>query len=587
MGGGPALPDDGGARVDGPGGWCGWALFILVFSALFFMNMSLSVVMTVLPDIAEDFGTDVSAAIWVTIATNLLAVGMLPASGRLGDVLGHRRVWVAGMALRLCCLFASGSAPRLWVLVVSRALSGVGGALDEPSGTAMILRSFKYEQRPFFLGLSTAITAAAQPLGLVIGGFVAKYLGWRWLFYAPLIPMCFTFVFAVMLLYGPYSPLEAEPTPARSGFIPLAQEEGEPDEQDAGAAGLVEMVGDLEAASLGADDDFDELEAVLDVADGTAAGAAGASSRPGARAAGGESEGLKDFDVAGTMLFTTSIAVFLLFLNVAPTHGIASPTAIASGVLAPVLFAALYVVERRAAQPIIPLVLLNNKAVFNTLLAYTVMWMPYLATWLLLPLYMRDVKGLDEATVAALITVRPACNAIFNTVAGGLQRRKMLSTLSLIIIGSAFMTCGYVLLNVYLEYTSPAGESAHRGAGLWILQVCLTIMGTGVGLTFNATSSFVMNVSPEDRLANTFGVLRMVHQTSILVGYIVAQAIIGDVDPSLAGQVSPARYVTCARVILGMNMVYCLFPSWSLGFSEGKKAERDAASKGERLKSGD
>uniref|UniRef100_A0A7R9Y9D8 Uncharacterized protein n=1 Tax=Pinguiococcus pyrenoidosus TaxID=172671 RepID=A0A7R9Y9D8_9STRA len=155
-------------------------------------------------------------------------------------------------------------------------------------------------------------------------------------------------------------------------------------------------------------------------------------------------------------------------------------------------------------------------------------------------------------------------------VGGFLIRRKALSIFSSINSGAVLMTVAYVLLNVFVDLTSSEDASASSGRGLAVLQVCLVIMGLGVGLTFNATSSFVMDVAPENLLANVFGVIRMAQQVFILLGYIVAEAIIGD-KPS--EESNPGRYVTTARVMLAMNALYCMYPAWSCGFVQGRKEE--------------
>jgi len=90
------------SEVQAQGSKKAWLLLTLIMLALFFMNGSLSIVMTVLPDIASDMNSTVADTIWVTIATTLLAIGFLPASGKLGDTLGHKHVWTIGMIIRIC-----------------------------------------------------------------------------------------------------------------------------------------------------------------------------------------------------------------------------------------------------------------------------------------------------------------------------------------------------------------------------------------------------------------------------------------------------------------------------------------------------
>ena len=119
----------------GEGGRKGWLTFFLVASAMFLMNGSYSIVMTVMPDIARDLRTDVASVVWVSLGTILGSTGAMPAAGMLGDVFGHAIVWQIGMTIRVATQVAAGLAPNLWTLVLARTVSGLGGALDGPTGT--------------------------------------------------------------------------------------------------------------------------------------------------------------------------------------------------------------------------------------------------------------------------------------------------------------------------------------------------------------------------------------------------------------------------------------------------------------------
>lgn len=526
---GPSIASGGAPMEDGPGGWRGWALFIPLATALFLMNGSFSVVMTVLPEIAEDLGAPLADSIWVTIATTLFTTGLLPAAGMLGDVLGHERVWLFGMVLRVCCLLLSGFAPNLAVLVVSRALSSVGGALDEPSGTAMTLRAFPREQRPFFLGISTAIMAAAQPLGLLVGGVVAEHFGWRWLFLGPAVPLVFVLAGTTWLLKSRFSPLR----PARGGFVRLPTDEAEAEPPSA-------------ERSHGAD----------------------------------RFEKLRRFDWGGTALLVGSISLLLLTGNRVPVDGLGSPLVLCGLGLGLVLLLGFYHVERRAAQPILPPALLGFAPVAATLLAYPLLWAAYLAVWLFLPLYLKNVMLVAEDEAAALMSLRPTMNALFNTLGGALQRRGT-NFLTLILVGSALLHAGYWVMQAFVaEGVGAAGGVKPKAMAL--LMSFQALMGSGLGLIYNSTMSFVLDSGAQDKLANSLGILRTVQQCSILAGYIATEAIIGEDTPDGATAVDVAPYERCAKVILVVSGLFLLYPAWMVGYTMGRAKEGGGAGGAEK-----
>jgi len=132
-----------------------------------------------LPDIMRDFEVGSAKAQWVLNASLLMLAGLLVLGGRLGDLLGRRRIFLLG-----CVLFAGGSAlaglaPLFEVLIAARVVQGVGGALMLPTSVALVSAAHDAERKGRALGLMGGIAAVAGALGPTIGGVLTTAISWR------------------------------------------------------------------------------------------------------------------------------------------------------------------------------------------------------------------------------------------------------------------------------------------------------------------------------------------------------------------------------------------------------------------------
>src|SRR5829696_1298180 len=135
-----------------------------------------------LPAIAEDLGGGLAGQQWVANAYLLTLSSFLLVGGSLGDVIGERRVFVAGIAgfgvtSLLCAL-----APTIEALVAARALQGMSGALLTPAALAVIVRTFAESERAQAVGAWTAWGGIGTVLGPVVGGQLVDAASWRWIF---------------------------------------------------------------------------------------------------------------------------------------------------------------------------------------------------------------------------------------------------------------------------------------------------------------------------------------------------------------------------------------------------------------------
>jgi MFS family permease len=140
-----------------------------------------TIVNVALPHISTDLHFGSASLSWVLNAYSLAFGGLLLLGGRLGDVLGRRRVFMTGLSLFTAASFAGGLAQAPWELVTSRALQGVGAALSAPSVLALIATNAPNENaRNRALGAFAVISSGGAALGLMLGGALTDLVSWRW-----------------------------------------------------------------------------------------------------------------------------------------------------------------------------------------------------------------------------------------------------------------------------------------------------------------------------------------------------------------------------------------------------------------------
>jgi EmrB/QacA subfamily drug resistance transporter len=161
-----------------------WAIFGLVSVGTFMTTLDASIVNIALPSIAHAFGTAVSGPVeWVVIGYLVAIAASLLSFGRLADIAGRERVWIAGLAIFSAGSALSGLAPTLVLLVGARAIQGLGAALIFAPALALIVDAFPVDQRGQALGMNALIVSLGVTAGPTLGGFLTESLGWRWIFF--------------------------------------------------------------------------------------------------------------------------------------------------------------------------------------------------------------------------------------------------------------------------------------------------------------------------------------------------------------------------------------------------------------------
>src|ERR1039457_1726297 len=158
------------------------APFVVVLAAIFMTNLDLFIVNVALPSIGKDFGGSSLAGLsWVLNAYAISFAALLVAAGRLGDRIGQRRVFLAGMALFTVASAACAAAPDLALLVAARAIQAAGAAALIPTSLALLLAATAPERRSGRVRAWAAVGGISAALGPVAGGLLVQ-ADWRWVF---------------------------------------------------------------------------------------------------------------------------------------------------------------------------------------------------------------------------------------------------------------------------------------------------------------------------------------------------------------------------------------------------------------------
>jgi EmrB/QacA subfamily drug resistance transporter len=175
-----ALRRPGASRARGRPG----VALIIMLSAQLMIILDMTVVNIALPHIQAGLHFSAAGLSWVLNAYTLTFGGLLLLGGRAGDILGRRRMFLAGIALFTAASLAGGLATTAWSLLAARALQGVGGALASPAVLALVVGSFpEGRERTRALSIYSAVAMGGASLGLVLGGVITEWASWRWVLF--------------------------------------------------------------------------------------------------------------------------------------------------------------------------------------------------------------------------------------------------------------------------------------------------------------------------------------------------------------------------------------------------------------------
>ena len=187
---------------------------IVIATAQLMVVLDATIVNVALPHIQQALGFSGSGLEWVVNAYAVTFGGLLLLGGRAGDILGRRRVFVAGLLLFSAASLVGGFATSQWWLLTARAVQGVGGAVIAPTALALITTNFpEGGERNRAFSVYAAMASAGSAVGLLLGGILTTYASWRWVLFVN-VPIGLVVAFA--------APRVLNESPRRPGRVDVA-----------------------------------------------------------------------------------------------------------------------------------------------------------------------------------------------------------------------------------------------------------------------------------------------------------------------------------------------------------------------------
>jgi len=403
-------------------------VLISVLFGLFSVNITFTIFNVALVRISRNLHTTQNALTWAITGPLLLVGVAAPTLGKVGDLRGHRKLYLFGLSGAFACAVLTAAAWSAGSLIGARLLSGVEGACTTAASWSLLFRVFPPADRTKVLGWWSLIGAGGPVLGVAIGGPVIQAIGWRWVFVAqaPLILLAL----AVNALVLP----ETEP---------LAGER---------------------------------------------------------------------LDLGGASLLALGVGSLLFGLNKAHDWGWSSTGVVVPLAMCPLALAAFAVVERRVADPLLPLEWLKRRNFALPCLANLFINFAYMGGFFLTPLLLERGFGYGEGHAGLLQIARPLVFSIAAPVAGYLAIRTGERT--------AAMT-GALVVALSMVVFSTLGP---RSGDLLII-TALALSGLGNGIGTPSISASVANSVEIERMGSASAALQLASQVGQVAGIQVMETI--------------------------------------------------------------
>jgi EmrB/QacA subfamily drug resistance transporter len=161
-----------------------WSALALIVTAQFMVVLDVAIVNVALPSIQRDLGFSQASLQWVVSAYAIFFGGALLLGGRLADLLGRRRLFVAGLLVFAASSLLCGIAWSEGSLIAFRAVQGLGGAMLAPAALSLLMTTFaEGRERNLALGIYGAASGSGAAAGVLLGGVLTSYLTWSWIFF--------------------------------------------------------------------------------------------------------------------------------------------------------------------------------------------------------------------------------------------------------------------------------------------------------------------------------------------------------------------------------------------------------------------
>jgi MFS family permease len=155
----------------------------LITLAQFMVVVDSTIVQVMLPSIGREFGVSINGLQWIVTAYGLTLAGFLMLSGRVGDIYGHKKLFITGLLLFSLASLTGGLAPSEIVLIIAIVVQGLGAAMASATGLSILVAAFaEGKERNRALSVFSAATGSGFAVGMILGGVITASLGWRWVF---------------------------------------------------------------------------------------------------------------------------------------------------------------------------------------------------------------------------------------------------------------------------------------------------------------------------------------------------------------------------------------------------------------------
>ena len=435
-----------------------WWVLWTVLAGLLSVNITFTVFVVALPQVAKELHTSVTTLTWTSTGP-LLAFGVAaPILGKLGDLRGYKRLYLWGLSGAALSVVLTASAPTAGVLIAARLFDGVQGAATGAASMALVLQAFSHEDRVKAMGWWALVGAGGPVLGVTIGAPIIQFYGWRALFWGELPLMAAAAILAVIVLPShDRAATNAAEAQARTG------------------------------------------RAVTPVADASPE-ATGSDAEPGVSLS-----PWRQLDWVGSISLSTAVTLGLLGLNVAPSWGFGAPKTMALFVASIGVGVYFVLHERQAARPLIPLRYFKKRNFVFPLGARAFVNFAYMGGFFVFPILMERIYGYSETQAGLLSTARPLMFSLSAPIAG--YAAVKVGERWSIVAGAGALTVSM------LVFTQVGADPS-----VVLIIMALALSGLGNGVSTPSTASSAANEVAADELGVMSAAQLLITQIGIVAG---------------------------------------------------------------------
>ncbi|HHV61078.1 MAG TPA: MFS transporter [Firmicutes bacterium] len=476
----PAGESPGGSELTGGGeayeaGVSRWRTLASILAATVLGPIDASVVNIALPTLAATFRADMATIGWVSMAYLLMISSLLLLFGRLGDMIGYKRVLLTGIGVFTSASLFCGAAGNVYMLIGFRALQAVGAGMFMAVAPAIITATFPATERGRALGLNAMTVAAGLAFGPSLGGFLVNHVGWRSIFYINLpvgiasIILCNAFVPSP----GP-APEPLARRPHKRPYEPVPAQRGQTG--------------------------YDRVQR---------------------------------FDVPGAALAFTGLISLLLFVSRGQTWGWTSTASAITGITACVSAVAFIWVESHVAEPMLDLTLFRSRTFFFANLASLMNYMAQYIVVFLTPFFLQEQLLMSPGRAGLLMSASPLVVLWVAPLSGALSDR--FGTSWPAFVGASVSAISLALLSVVGATGIRITTAGMTAGGVSLAPAVhvhphdiawrLALFGLGTGIFQSPNNSAVMGAAPRQRLGIASGILAMTRNVGMVLGVATASAV--------------------------------------------------------------